>query len=111
MSPILTSRLPSRPRRDRVASQAPADGPATPSGALRRFPFLLAALALTVVAAFTLFAGTVRDASDPEPLANPWAEHASMHDRVPATPSRGAMGRSSAATGWSPQPVSARTAP
>lgn len=111
MSPILTSRLPSRPRRNPVASPVHADGPATPPGRLRRFPFVVAALALTVVAAFALFAGTVRDAPDPDPLANPWSEQAGMHDRVPATPSRGAMGRSPAAIGGSPQPVSARTAP
>lgn len=111
MSPILTFRLPSRPRHDRATSQVHSGGPATPTGSSRRFPFLLAAMALTVVAAFALFAGTVRDASDPEPFANPWGEHAGTHDRVPATPSRGAMGRSTDAIGGSPQPVSARTAP
>lgn len=76
------------------------------SGRLRRFPFVIAALIVTLVAAFALFGGTARDAS--APLANPWSQPDGAHERVPATPSRGAMGLSPRA--GSPQPVSARTA-
>lgn len=93
MSSIVSSRLPSRPRHGRAASRAPADGPAT-SGPVRRFPFLIAALIVVLVAAFALVAVADRDGSDPAPRANPWADPISVPDRVPATPSRGAMGQS-----------------
>lgn len=105
---MLTSRLrSSRPRRGRAASQVRSGGSAAPSGPLRRFPFVLAALVAMVVAAFVLFGGATRDVS--EPLANPWSDPAGAPERVPATPSRGAMGVNPRV--GSPQPVSARTAP
>lgn len=105
---MLTSQLrSSRPRRGPAASQVHSGGSVAPSGPLRRFPFVLAALVAMVVAAFVLFGGATRDAS--EPLANPWSDPAGAPERVPATPSRGAMGVNPRV--GSPQPVSARTAP
>lgn len=101
----MSSFLTSRPRRGPTTSPAHSDGPSASSGRLR-FPFVLATLIVMLVAAFALFSGTTRDAS--EPLANPWSQEGGAHERVPATPSRGAMGLDPKA--GSPQPVSARTA-
>ncbi len=101
MSSLIT-RLPSRPGVRRAAS-----APSQSSGPLRRFPFVIAALIAIVLAAFVLFGGASRN--HVAPSANPWADEPSATQRVPATPSRGAMGLGP--TGAAPRQVSARTAP
>lgn len=108
MSSILTSQLRSRPSRGRAASQVHSGGPAAPSGPLRRFPFVIAALVVTVVAAYALFGGASREPAG-GPAVNPWAGERAATQRVPATPSRGAMGLD--VSGGSPRRVAARTAP
>jgi hypothetical protein len=92
MSSLITTRLSSRPRRDRSTSHGRSPARATPSGRLLRFPFVIAALIVMVIAGFVLFDGTSHDQTVGVPSADPWRDVPHVTERVPATPSRGAMG-------------------
>ncbi|MFA4927261.1 MAG: hypothetical protein WC558_02005 [Patulibacter sp.] len=124
MSSLSTTQLASRPRRGRVASRDRSDGRAASSRRLLHFPFVIAALITMLVAAFVLFGAASRDQAAVAPTVDPWNDVPHATERVPATPSRGAMGGappvvartvpatpSRGAMGVAPRAVSARTAP
>lgn len=92
MSSLSTTQLSSRPRRGRVAPRDRSDGRAASSGRLLRFPFVLAALVAIVVAAFVLLGASSTERNAVAPTVDPWSDVPHVTERVPATPSRGAMG-------------------
>lgn len=92
MSTLSTTQLSSRPRRGQGVPRDRSDGRSASPGQLLRFPFVIAALVAIVVAAFVLFGGTSGDRSGGVPAADPWNDVPHVTERVPAAPSRGAMG-------------------
>lgn len=76
---------------------------------LGRFPFVLAALVVIVLAGFALFGDASREFGANDPTTDPWGPVPAATKRVPATPSRGAMGIDP--TAEAPRRVSARIAP